>query len=223
MEYEVVEGDSVASLALENGVLPETIWNHPDNLDLRLLRKDMNVLMPGDILTIPEIQIADFTRPVDQMHRFQLKGALAVYRLQVFDVEVPRACQGYTLVVDKKITYKGTTDKSGTFEHKIPADSSEAELTIGEDHAQLSIRFGYLDPIDEVTGVKKRLRNLGFYAGEVDAVLDDDTIDALKYFQLRFGLPATGQIDGDTRTKLTGMHDVISEFPPMPDSANPNA
>ena len=176
--------------------------------------------MPGDMVVIPDKQIKELPRPVEKRHIFVRKGFRALYRLQVFDYEEPRACQDYTLVIDDKLTFQGTTDKSGTLEHYIPANSRKGQLTIGEEEAQLSIRFGYLDPIEENTGVQKRLINLGFYAGEAHGKLDDATENAIKIFQLRFGLEPTGQADDDTIGKLKGMHDIISEFPPVPNQTD---
>lgn len=183
----------------------------------------MNVLMPGDVVVIPDKVIKELPRPVDQKHLFVRIGMRALYRLQVFDFETPRACQDYTLVIDNKLTYTGTTDKSGVLEHQIPANSRKGELTIGEDQAVLQILFGYLDPIEETVGLQKRLMNLGFYSGKANGEFDDATAEALKSFQRRFGLPATGQKDDDTIEKLRNMHDQISEFPPNPDQDESSA
>ena len=217
-EHKVVQGDSIVSLAFRYGFLPETIWNHPDNRKLRTLRRDMNILMPGDVVTIPDKQVKEVPRPVDQKHVFQRKGMLVLYRLQVFDFEEPRACQNYTLVIDDALTFQGTTDKTGTLEHYVPPNAQKGELVIGEDQSQLNIRFGYLDPIEETSGLQKRLMNLGFYDGEAHGKFDDKTSEALAMFQRRFGLTVTGTRDDDTLSKLEGMHDMISEFPADPEA-----
>jgi Putative peptidoglycan binding domain/LysM domain len=216
-EYEIVQGDTVVGLAFRYGLLPNNIWDHPANSELKELRKDMNVLMPGDVLVIPDKEIKEVPRPVDQTHEFVRKGMVALYRLQVFDFEEPRAGQDYTLSIDDSNTLQGTTDKSGTLEQYVPANARKGVLVIGEDQAELTIHFGYLDPLNETTGLQKRLINLGFLAGEPNGQLDDETVEALKTFQARFGVPVTGEPDDSTLEKLKGMHDVISEFPPLPD------
>lgn len=172
--------------------------------------------MPGDVVTIPEKEIKELPRTTDQRHTFRRKGMLALYRLQVFDFEEPRAGQDYTLVIDDSLTFHGKTDKSGTLEHYVPANARKGDLIIGEAQAQLSINFGYLDPIEETTGIQKRLINLGFLDGEASGQVDSATEEALKSFQRRFGLKVTGTVDGNTIEKLQGMHDFISEFPPEP-------
>ena len=214
LEYKVRQGDSIVSLAQDYGLLPETIWNHPANQELKRRRKDMNVLMPGDVVIIPDKEIKSVSVPVDQKHVFCCTGNRALYRLQVFDFEEPRAGQHYRLVIDNTHTYTGTTDKSGTLEHYVPANARQGELVIGEDQAQLTIRFGHLDPIDEISGIQKRLMNLGFYDAEANGEFDNHTEEALKRFQRRFGLTVTGTADNATISKLEEMHDMISEFPP---------
>ena len=53
----VNRGDSIPSLAHDNGHFWETLWNHGDNAALKALRKTPNILMPGDEVFVPEIRI----------------------------------------------------------------------------------------------------------------------------------------------------------------------
>ena len=63
-----------------------------------------------------------------------------------------------------------------------------------------------MDPISEVSGIKRRLANLGFYSGPMDGDMDEETQEALARFQTQQGLPATGQADEATRQKLLDRH-----------------
>src|SRR5271165_350062 len=83
--HTVVQGECVSSIAGQAGFLWETIWNHPANSQLKLLRKDPNVLLPGDLLFIPRKTPEKFTRATDMLHRFVLKGEPCYLRLQVLD------------------------------------------------------------------------------------------------------------------------------------------
>ena len=47
-EHIVVQGEFLAAIARMHGFLPDTIWNHPDNSELRSTRKSPNTLFPGD-------------------------------------------------------------------------------------------------------------------------------------------------------------------------------
>jgi N-acetylmuramoyl-L-alanine amidase len=217
---EVQQGDSVVKLATAAGFLPATVWNHPENAALKKRRAHMNVLMPGDVLYIPDREPKDSDAATDQLHTFVRKGVVALFRLQVFDVEEPRANQEYRLTLDGR-QYEGTTDKAGVLEHFVPPGSERGELIIGPDNARIEILVGHLDPIDEITGLQKRLANLGYVDVVADGTMGPQTRTALAAFQRRFGLAETGEPDADTLEKLRAMHDDISEFPPEPESAAP--
>jgi hypothetical protein len=211
----IQEGESTISLADELGFFPETIWNDGGNSALREKRERMNVLLPGDTLTIPDNGLKSVKKPVDQKYKFRRKGIPAIFRLQVFDVEDPRANQKYTLTVDGK-EISGVTDKDGILQEYVPAQSKEAELVIGPDEFRVTIRFGLLDPINEVFGVQKRLNNLGYDCGEPDGTLNDLTQAALEKFQQRFDLKVTRTNDDATVQKLRQIHDVSARFPEEP-------
>jgi hypothetical protein len=210
--HTVKEGDSVIRLADTYGFFALTIWNWPDNSALRSQREDMNVLMPGDIVVIPDKRLGLEKRPTGKMHRFRRKGIPAIFRMQIFDMHTPRANQQYTLTVDG-VVQKGVTDGEGILERYIPAQAHEGELVIGEDQLHVPLQFGYLDPLSEISGVQKRLNNLGYDCGLSDGTLNDQTRFALTDFQRDSLLPITGDIDAATRAKLEEVHDKPYQYP----------
>ena len=46
----VMQGDSISSLAMQAGLSWETVWHDVKNAELKALRKNPNVLMPGDMV-----------------------------------------------------------------------------------------------------------------------------------------------------------------------------
>ena len=216
--YTVQQGDCISSIAFEQGFIPDTIWNHPSNSQLKSLRKDPNILYPGDTVYIPDKEVKWEPRPTDAKHEFKKLGVPAMLRLQVFDGEKPRANQSYILVIDGK-TLTGTTDGDGKLEQPIAPNAKGGKLTIGDDKCEYPLQLGRIDPIDQLSGVQARLNNLGYDCGSPDGNMSDRTRNALTDFQHRFQLPETGEADAETLNKLKILHDTVSDFPP-PNSSN---
>jgi hypothetical protein len=142
----------------------------------------MNILMPDDILFIPDKRQKELSVPADQQHKFKREGIPAIFRMQLFDIEEPRVDQKYTLNVDGR-QYEGETDTQGVLEQSIPVNSKKGVIVIGPDRYRLELDFGYLDPLNEVIGVKKRLNNMGYDCGKPNNELDENMQNQLKLFQ----------------------------------------
>jgi len=222
VNHKVEEGDSVVSLSEEHGLFANTIWNDPQNAELKQKRKDMNVLMPGDVVYIRDLRIKEVDKPTTKQHVFRRKGIPALYRLQIFDVEEPRKNQKYRLTVDG-VLHEGRTDAHGVLQEYLPASSRDGELIIGPDEFRVFLKFGYLDPINELAGIQKRLNNIGYDCGEASNELNDQTRFALKDFQRRFDLPQTGEPDKATVDQLEKIHDHPNEFPRASDTSKQGA
>jgi len=88
-KYVVQSGDCISSLAEENGLLWQTIWDHPENAELKAKRQDPNILLPGDEVFIPAIELRLETRPVDGTHKFVKKGVPAKLRIRIMKAAEP--------------------------------------------------------------------------------------------------------------------------------------
>gem|GEM_PF-805148 len=62
--------------------------------------------------------------------------------------------------------------------------------------------IGSLWADDNVREVQEKLRDDGFYSGEIDGAYSSDLSAALTRYQIRKGLPITGQLDADTSKAL---------------------
>ena len=213
--YVVQTGDCISSIAAQFGLFWQTIWDHPDNASLKTLRGSPNVLLPGDRLTIPAKRVKQAAKSTDQRHRFVRKGVPVKFRLRLirFDYgptgtdeprEVPRANQHYILTVDGALL-EGDTDADGILEQNIPPTARQGKLIVGPDKMELNINLGGLDPSDTVSGIQHRLNNLGYPCG-ADGVMTDETRQAIRLFQQDQGLPETGELDGQTKSKLESVH-----------------
>ena len=207
--YKVLPGDCMTSIAQQAGFLWETLWNDPLNAELKECRRDPNVLMPGDVVKIPEKQIKQESGEAEQRHRFRLLGEPAMLRLRLFkDDDLPRANEPYILDVDGK-KLEGTTDSEGKLQHPIPNNAKQGVLTIGgEPNGQdiYEFRLGGVNPVREVSGAQQRLHNLGFDPGPIDGCLGPRTEAALRAFQKKHKLKETGRVDRGTAERLVQEH-----------------
>jgi hypothetical protein len=203
--HTVSQGESLLSIASEHGFEPDSLWNHPDNAELKGLRSDPETLQPGDVLELPDKKVKNVGAAAASKHSFRKKGTVSWLRLTILDEDEPRANAAYVLEIDR-VTHEGKLDGEGKLDVKIPADARIAKLVVGDDEP-LELVLGGLDPIEEMTGVQMRLKNLGYYDGEIDGTLERETEGALRLFQKSQDLEPTGELDDATRQRLEQEHD----------------
>lgn len=203
--YKVKQGDHLSSIAKALGFSDyETIWNDPNNSDLKAQRVNPNVLYPGDTVYIPDRDPVEYPRPTDQRHKFvRRKPDLKLVLVLVDAYEKPIANASITLQVggDK---YDLTTDANGRFEQEIQADAHDALIIIKDAQTPfqddtIAIKIGDLDPVDQESGQLARLNNLGYFA---DAGLES----AIEEFQCDNNLTVDGKCGPQTQAKLKEVH-----------------
>jgi len=223
--YIVKEGDFLSSIAKDNGFTDyKTIWNDPNNTSLKQKRQNPNILFPGDRLFIPDLKPRVESCSTDQQHCFKVAQPELKLRLVLEDLyEKPIANAKCDLVVEGN-TFPMATDGKGKLEQPIPPDAHTAVLIIHDPQTPFqdtafTLKIGNLDPIDEVSGQKARLNNLGYFAGDVngdeadndaqeDGEEDDDEQDddafksAVEEFQCDHGLSVDGVCGPKTQAKL---------------------
>ena len=201
--HKVQEGECISSIAFDYGFFPETIWNDSNNAELKEKRKSPNVLLPGDIVYVPDKREKEEDIDAEQRHQFRRKGVPEIFKLQLLDEnDKPRSGVQYKLVVDgKELT--GTTDGSGRLQQRISPNAQKAELLI-DPHERYELKLGRLEPVDSEKGVRVRLVNIGFLS-EVNAPRADYK-SALEQFQKTYSLTMTGEPDEATRNKLLEEH-----------------
>ena len=209
--HQVKQGDCISSIAFENGFFPDTLWDHPNNAELKQKRQDPNVLLPGDIVFVPDKRLKEVSEPTNQVHKFRYKSTPAKFRLQITEDGQPRADVPYVLTVDGVIVSKSgdKTTSNGMVICSISPLAREGILTVGtgEETVEYNLVMGFLNPVHELTGVKQRLRNLGLYDGAIDNNLNEETKDSLRAFQSLYKLDVTGEQNQATLAKLRDLHD----------------
>jgi hypothetical protein len=202
MEHTVEQGEHLARIAEAYGFPdPRTLWEHPKNLSLKLKRETPHVLSPGDVIHIPDAD-SDGAYPVETGHSytFVLQRSAPQLRIALRGLDgKAMAGASVSLAIDGK-ERDLTADGSGLVEAALPAGTEGATLTVGE--LAVALLVGFLDPIDQRSGVEARLSNLGYYTGAVGAEDDDQFRFALQLFQAAEGLRVTGENDTATRARL---------------------
>ncbi len=213
--HKVKQGDCLSSIAKKYGYPDyKVIWNDGANAELKQKRKNPNMLFPGDLVVIPDLELKQIDKSTEQTHNFVLDAETVKFQLIVKDDEgKPYANCKFDLKIGGK-DFTGNTDGSGKIEQEIPADASTGEVAIyektGETESVITVfklELGHLDPVAEATGVQARLNNLGFFCGKVDGIIGPMTQEALKAFQGKNGLSETGAADEATKNKLAQLHD----------------
>ncbi|MCK4341525.1 MAG: peptidoglycan-binding protein [Phycisphaerae bacterium] len=223
-DYVVQDGDCISSIAKDTGHFWETLWNEPANSKLKEVRKDPNVLLPGDRVTIPEITTKQEPGETEMRHRFVRKGEPAKLRLRLLEgplvidqddedqqiqPDQPRGNVPYRLIADGE-RFEGTADADGWLECSIPGNARQGRLILNPDtdeEQEFRVQLGRVGPISELSGVRERLQNLGFECetGDED-VMTPALESALRAFQKQNQLPDTGEPDEATRQKLVEVH-----------------
>lgn len=209
-EHAVRQGECLNSIANDAGFFWETLWNLPENRQLKDARKDHNMLLPGDRVHIPEMRRKQESGATETRHIYRRKGVPSLFRIRVLEDESAEkyADQPYKLVVDG-LASEGTVDDEGWLSLPIDPSAKDIVLTVGEgdDAEEFELAVSSVDPIDTPTGVQQRLHNLGYLDAEPEADWYDGAVEALRDFQsvhvdTESDKEPTGIFDDDTRTKL---------------------
>ena len=202
--YTVSQGDCMASIAVAHGHFWQKLWDLPENRTLKDTRKDPNILLAGDKVTVPDIEIKEEDRATEQKHRFRRKGVPSVLRLTLMEFDEPLANLPYRLVIDGGAVKKGNTDADGKIEVPVPPKARRGKLTVGPPDREriYELDLGGLDPVATIRGQKQRLNTLGFTAGSEDNNPGEEFIEAVRKFLVQAELEPQDELNEEAQTKL---------------------
>lgn len=209
----IKQGDHLAALADEAGFSDwRTVWDAPENAELRERRKAPGLLAPGDRVFIPEKQAGDgVTVATGTTARFRVKIRLPKLRIVVcgFDGK-PLADTECTVSIDGA-EVKRTTGADGLVELDLAPDVREAGIAAGG--RAWTLQIGHLAPVETDAGLWARLRNLGYLVDEdaeeaaPDAPPDPELLAfAIELFQRDHDLPIDGADAASITAKLREAH-----------------
>ena len=203
--YVVQQGDHLLALAARYGFDADLVWQDKANEALRKQGRDPNILLPCDVLYLPEPKKKWLPIKVGAANAFVAKVPGIPVQFALAQNGKPLA--GEACIVHLAPDQSVTADGSGVLSFKVPATMRQVAVSIPRLALVRTFKIGHLDPVSEDSGIRQRLKNLGF--GPKDpAGLTDGVIftRALARFQTAQGLPPSGQVDDATRAALAKAH-----------------
>lgn len=213
--HTVEPGECLSSIAYHYKLASwQVIYDDPHNADFRTKRPNPNLIYAGDELYIRDVEPRSEDVPADSRHIFVVKFPPTYINIRVQDLdEQPIGGAPYELKLDA-VTLTGNTDDDGWIRSKIPAWAELGALKVWPNPddqdtvIEWEAKLGHLDPVEETSGVKGRLKNLGYACGEVNGVEDDDYTNAVIQFQTDNKLTVDGIVGPQTRGALLKAHQV---------------
>ncbi len=210
--HTVEQGEYLALIARNNGFANSAIiWNHENNADLKALRENPNILLPGDQVFIPDKQTKQADLQGGRSTKFQVQVDKLLLRLKLAEqFGEPLANAKCVVRVDGNSKEK-TTDGDAVIEVQVAATAQDISLIVKEkgsplEGLEIPIKIGHLDPVDVPTGQAARLNNLGYFAGPNDTIDEKLLASAVEEFQCDHGLAVDGKCGPLTQAKLKKIH-----------------
>lgn len=214
-------GECLQSLALSYGFKDgKTLYDAPDNADLRSKRSSPEEVAPGDVVMVPDRKKRDVSVALGKANKFACKTPAGVLRVHVCDeAGKPLASKPYALSLKGK-KLEGTTSSDGLVEQPVPMKATAATLVVydtaskDEGRWTWTLRVASLDAPETPTGAWQRLANLGYWSPAEQApsgtAPDANAVDplamAIRAFQHDEQLDESGRLDDPTRARLVQRH-----------------
>jgi hypothetical protein len=170
--YVIKRQDFLLRLAARFGFDADRVWQDPSNDDLRALRSDPNILLPGDLLYIPDppLQPPPMTSlTLGSTNTFVASDPPTMTLTHKFlgDDPTTYASKAYTVQeLDQLTGLTSNGDGVVTFEVPVTLDTATVVFTDTGESWPLSI--GDLDPINSLSGIFQRLQHLGYIDAEIE-------------------------------------------------------
>jgi len=201
--HTVQPGENLARIAKQYKVANwRDIYLSPDNAEFRKKRPNPNILMAGDVLTIPEQKQKTVYVRTGANHRFVVKqndsqkltfcltdhAGKAMPKVPVtFELNG----RSQTIISDGsgKVEITVQQPELEEFPLNVYADSESEEPS----HCFI-VKPGFLDPVDTVSGIQARLNSLGHDCGVADGIYGKKTKAGIESFEQANDLTPTGEL-----------------------------
>lgn len=198
-------GDHLTRLANQHGFRSfAPLWDDPENLALRKERVTPHILGEQDTVTIPALNVREVDRPTDQRHRFRAELHPLVVRLVLshWDGRALESAPTEVLLDGKATPF--TAAAGGKLE--VPVTALVDRCRVVFPTGTVDLRVGFLQPIGTDAGVRQRLNNLGYDAGDASDPKALAFRSAVEEFQCDHDLTVDGKVGPQTRSALHRIH-----------------
>jgi len=209
-QHTVTQGETLLRIAKQYGYqTSKALYNHPSNAEFKALRPDLNLIYPGDKITIPPKKEKFIPLRTNSINSFVVQNEKEYFRLQVsYDDGDDVAGKRVVLNIGSQ-TIDTVLQSDGLIEVELNNNdvlTGTVDLYLHEGETtptkSFNVQIGNLDPIETLSGVQGRCNMLGFNCGKVDGVMGKKTRIGVKEFQYEHDLDIDGIPGPKTKAKL---------------------
>jgi hypothetical protein len=189
-KQKVQQGDRLPTIALNQSFYHwQTVWDFAGNSDLKDLRRDPYILLPGDQVSIPS-KIQRVAEVSGGQAEYVLQSASEILRVRFTEADFGGDRQArFVAKPDQGPETSGVLAGDGTMQIDILPGVAKVDVDVFIDdddqpQGRYELAVGHLDPVEEISGLQARLGNLGYYSGPITGTLDDATRRAISAFRL---------------------------------------
>lgn len=132
--HTITEGDCCSSLAAAAGLLDHhAVYDHGDNADLKSRRPNPNMLVVGDVVSVPDVETKTVDAATTRRHVFVVQTRAVKLRVKLLDREGRALTNKPWRLTWAGGQQDGTLGGDGKIEVDIPATVSAARLVLDPD------------------------------------------------------------------------------------------
>ncbi|MBK8258037.1 MAG: peptidoglycan-binding protein [Polyangiaceae bacterium] len=201
------DGDHIHGIAAAAGFRRvSTVWNAPENANLRALRPNPDTLLPGDRVTVPDFTSQTDEGATEKRHRFVALTQRTAVRLRWLRF-------GHTADAQLQSAFEPTKTPTppadGAGDVTVKIDATTSQISVSTPRGDTTLQVGFLHPFDTESGWLARLHNLGYLASSAIVQTQIDAIElasAIEEFQCDHGLTVDGQVQSTFLSALRDAH-----------------
>ncbi len=202
------DGDHIHGISAANGFRRYlTVWQRPENADVRAARPNADTLLPGDRVTVPDLETRNEEGATEKRHKFVALRPRPLLRLRWLRFgRTPKQNWSTTLSASGAESAL-VTNADGEVALRIDPLATDVRASSSND--EFLLKVGFLHPFDAESGWLARLHNLGYLPSTETTLATIDAIEvasAIEEFQCDHSLVVNGKVDATFLAALRDAH-----------------